>query len=810
MNTQYIRLNMVPAGVLPVMHVSQFDIGRPLGVVVYDGSAEMDLDDYTVTIEATRTDGTPITAAVTTDGNIGAFVTTATMTNKDDLYPAQLVIVDGNSNRVASLPFMMRIVKAAMDENSEAIEEDAPLYQQYNVAIQALIVDVRADITAEATARQAADTTLQNNINAEAATRASADNTLQTNISSEASTRATQDAVLSARMDTFASLPSGSTAGNAELLDIRVGADGTTYPSAGDAVRGQVGDLKNDFDVFGAANRIPNIDGTYHPGSLTLVYKGESITVSGSLTGSGYTHSNRFNSNAGFPNGITAGMTLQITQVCNNNNIRFRFYEYVNGSESMLGEIPGNGTAQVNISSNATGCIIRTSFANGQTYNNVITKQYILGTLTKQQTEEQFSKIIDDLNNGGVLTGSVSPTVSGTRYTSIDKLTLYGGRRYRLTTYGSSTMNSTANIQVRVGGSNLFSFSSVSANTIKVNEFVLDSTVENAYIAHYNYSTAGTIYDKLEIADVMYEVPAIFRSQMSSKVQTILGNMDDAGVNGETFIFITDLHWETNFKNSPSLVKYLLEHTNIRNLLCGGDLINQGEPADMKAVITDVINSFNFKNVFFPCAVGNHDDNSNQSATSKWFSQSVVYARELKQICEHATFVTFGPWNYYYDLHNTKTKVIVLDTGKDGAFSNYSELYDMLNDTPSGYHILILAHWLYQSAKTTFCTNLESIVDAYNDRDSGTAGGVAYDFTGASASVSIVIAGHAHEDMDWTTPDGVPVVLTDCDSALRTLSSMEYGTTDEQCFDVITLDYSNLTAKFVRIGRGSDRSFTLV
>lgn len=188
--TQYINLDMVPSGVLPVLYCSQYDIGRPLGMVVYNGGEAVDLDSYTVTIEATRSDGTAILTAVTTDGNVGAFATTATMTNQADKYLAKMVIVDSSENRVASLAFVMCVTPKTMDENAESIEEDKSLYQQYTIAVQALIAEVKEDLAAEEAARIAADDALQTSVAA-----------LQTGLAEEVETRKKDDTEIARRFN---------------------------------------------------------------------------------------------------------------------------------------------------------------------------------------------------------------------------------------------------------------------------------------------------------------------------------------------------------------------------------------------------------------------------------------------------------------------------------------------------------------------------------------------------------------------------------------------------------------------------------
>lgn len=65
----------------------------------------------------------------------------------------------------------------------------------------------------------------------------------------EVSNNSVDIAVQTARIDTIIS---GVTPdADAELLDIRVGADGVVFPTAGDAVRGQVTDLANEVDSIG-------------------------------------------------------------------------------------------------------------------------------------------------------------------------------------------------------------------------------------------------------------------------------------------------------------------------------------------------------------------------------------------------------------------------------------------------------------------------------------------------------------------------------------------------------------------------------
>ena len=115
-------------------------------------------------------------------------------------------------------------------------------------------------------------------------------------------------------------IPQGTpTEGNAELIDIRVGGNGTTYPDAGSAVRGQYGDLNSAL-----TNVICNVD--WNPN----IKKGEYIKNADGTTAS----SNKYARTNGLWNGYGARVAVE----CSSGT-----YEYCLAFYDATGALDGTG-----------------------------------------------------------------------------------------------------------------------------------------------------------------------------------------------------------------------------------------------------------------------------------------------------------------------------------------------------------------------------------------------------------------------------------------------------------------------------------
>ena len=312
-------------------------------------------------------------------------------------------------------------------------------------------------------------------------------------------------------------------------------------------------------------------------------------------------------------------------------------------------------------------------------------------------------------------------------------------------------------------------------------------------------------------------VPSYWASYLASKATEINNALTTAGENKSAFLWYTDVHWSTNYGMSPMILKYLSKNTGMKKTFFGGDIAveKSGEIASMTAWLEQVRDIPNHHSV-----IGNHDAQVTELPTAPERAAFFIEPERTGDM-SMGTDATNGKNYYYIDNHIENTRYICLSTGK--MWTHADELQwciDALNNTPKGWHIVVISHlWLSNdySSGASIITTPENytkvyldLFDAYNYRESGTASmhSLTYNFANAMGKVEFVIGGHCHQDYDFKTTKGIPVILTECDSWQERddVSVATKGTTTENCVYAIVADYSAKAVKIINVGRGDTRN----
>lgn len=768
-------LNLQPGITAPVVvHMSEGDSGTKLSFKLIDGTrAWVDPGNVAAAVHGRRQDGTQFGPyACSISGDVVSFETDAAMASAAGSAIAQIVLTDSDGNTAGSANFAIMVERATF-VGGVTYTNDVSVYE----AILAYVQTIPAQVTEDYTAK----------IAAEAAARTDADTSLQAQISAEAAARSTEDAVLSARMDQFTQLPDGSlsTAADAELVDIRVMANGTTAATAGNAMREQFTDLKNDITL---------IDGELftksNEKSVTQRAVGWRLNPSDGLCSQ--------NSNYQMAKyAVTSGTLLLVES-----DDRFQFQNSASvpssGTPNRIGLTYGVGNYYVIVPDGASYLIVSTLSSGNQA-------RVYFASSKQEQILENISALEEAT---GTFSTAFSMGAGSGHSSSLDKINiqiLKGESYYVKATTSTGEVMSGAIYEKYTDGTTQVASGSFYTNTEYEKTANGDILAIGIYINAPQTECTVVAYVKRKI-DALAERNILDTYRKVANARHIMG---DRAV-PLTILHFSDLHADKGVLKR--ITEKITEYGDkIDDAICTGD---------MTANTSEAISSWWDADIM--TCIGNHDTASYNSSTGYNWTALSMADRDAYYIAPFESnwgiTHTSGTSYYYKDYATQKVRLIVMDgmlytNAGIEATAQTSWLSGLLSDAiTNNLHVLIAIHSPHGGATAVNCSFSrygQGTMPTYSDCNTPQAviDAVASAITNGLHFVGYIV-GHTHQDNIWdASGDGKQLMY--CVTCAAVYQSAQWVNSDqnrsalEDAYNIVTIDTDNTLVKIVR-GGGAD------
>jgi predicted MPP superfamily phosphohydrolase len=323
--------------------------------------------------------------------------------------------------------------------------------------------------------------------------------------------------------------------------------------------------------------------------------------------------------------------------------------------------------------------------------------------------------------------------------------------------------------------------------------------VKEGYYTVEKCTNCGKIYSKYLSKDI----PKYWESEVTDSLDKVKAHGNLPG-----YLFFTDIHWGSNTRKSPAILKYVAEVTSPSFIGCGGDVITYNHPSKKNAFI-EIDHFYKTLNYKVFSTVGNHDWNymANKD-TSTYLNNSEIYTH-MYQNERNFAVVDQNSLVSYTDDNKNKVRYISFSYDDTTKVSDVTinQLEKNIKSLGSDWSVVLFSHAYWTSSKAGTSLAPKKMGKDLSDKLLSIQ---------AASKAKIVLwhVGHVHRDNSQIIKSGnssILVVSTSTDNLTQSDTwggpKMTKGTATEQVIDYVQIDKKNKKVYMTRIGAGIDRVF---